>query len=359
MVRGRPVSYTHLAISINYGDHAWGEASDRIRWAVKNSETAAVNYPQGAYYENIEGLPYSSYGPATQFLLSGKNDGKTVVEAIHDLAGSSLSSSVEVTVETLKDKLYLFQFYPAAKGLTMTYTNGAGEEKTAASDDQGRFAIYEASGIASNVYVQGTAGGELYLGTVYQETLVSQEKDAVSLELYPLNSLEPVSYTHLDVYKRQAKKQTERKRQVKNQAVPSDRTPRIKTPSAVQAPRQTERPLKMAKQPAQAIGQAAKDTGRGTKNTLKNARRTVKTAHHTAKTVPRTVKTVIKTADHTASAARKTAQSAARAAKATAHTTAKAAATTAKAAGKGTSTAAKAALASVKALVALSLIHIW
>lgn len=150
-----------------------------------------------------------------------------------------------------------------------------------------------------------------------------------------------------------AKKQTERKRQVKNQAVPSDRTPRIKTPSAVQAPRQTERPLKMAKQPAQAIGQAAKDTGRGTKNTLKNARRTVKTAHHTAKTVPRTVKTVIKTADHTASAARKTAQSAARAAKATAHTTAKAAATTAKAAGKGTSTAAKAALASVKALVAV------
>lgn len=188
------------AISINYGDHAWGEASDRIRWAVKNSETAAVNYPQGAYYENIEGLPYSSYGPATQFLLSGKNDGKTVVEAIHDLAGSSLSSSVEVTVETLKDKLYLFQFYPAAKGLTMTYTNGAGEEKTAASDDQGRFAIYEASGIASNVYVQGTAGGELYLGTVYQETLVSQEKDAVSLELYPLNSLELRKAATLPLY---------------------------------------------------------------------------------------------------------------------------------------------------------------
>ena len=43
-----------------------------------------------------------------------------------------------------------------------------------------------------------------------------------------------------------AKKRTERKWQVKNQAVPSDRTPRIKTLSAVQAPRQTERPLKMA-----------------------------------------------------------------------------------------------------------------
>lgn len=177
------------AISINYGDHAWGEASDRIRWVVENSDTAAVNYPQGAYYENIEGLPYTSYAPASQFLLSGKNDGKTVVQAIHDLAGDALSSSVEVTVETLKDKLYLFQFYPAVSGLTMTYTNGAGEEKTATSDDQGRFAIYEASGIASDVYVQGTADGEVYLGTVYRNQLVTQEKDAVSLELYPLNSL--------------------------------------------------------------------------------------------------------------------------------------------------------------------------
>lgn len=188
------------AISINYGDHAWGEASDRIRWAVDNSETAAVNYPQGAYYENIEGLPYSSYAPATQFLLSGKNSGKTVVEAIHDLAGDALSSSVEVTVETLKDKLYLFQFYPAAGNLTMTYTNGAGEKKKATSDNQGRFAIYEASGIASDVYVQGTVDGELYLGTVYQNTLVSQEKDAVSLELYPLNSLELRKAAALPLY---------------------------------------------------------------------------------------------------------------------------------------------------------------
>lgn len=152
-----------------------------------------------------------------------------------------------------------------------------------------------------------------------------------------------------------AKKQTERKRQVKNQAVPSDRTPRIKPPSAVQAPRQTERPVKMAKQPAQAIGQAAKDTDRGAKNAIKSAQRTVKTTRQTAKTAPRTAKTVIKTADHTATETRKTVQSAARAAKTTAHaahTAAKSAAATAKAAGKSASAAAKSVLASVKALVA-------
>ena len=153
-----------------------------------------------------------------------------------------------------------------------------------------------------------------------------------------------------------AKKQTERKRQVKNQAVPSDRTPRIKPPSAVQAPRQMERPLKTPKQPAQAMGQTAEDTGRGAKNAIKSAQRAVETAHQTAKTAPRTAKTVIKTADHTATAARKTAQAAAKTARTTtqaARATAKSAAAATKTTAKGASAAAKAILASVKALVAI------
>ena len=147
-----------------------------------------------------------------------------------------------------------------------------------------------------------------------------------------------------------AKKQAEWNQQVKNQTVPPDRTPHIKSPDAVQASRQKELPVKTAKQPAQAMGQATKDTGMGTKNTIKRAQRTIKTAQHTVKTAPRTAKTVIKTADHTA----KTAQATARTARATAQAarvTAKATATTAKAAAKGASAAAKALLASVKALV--------
>lgn len=186
------------AISINYGDHAWGEASDRIRWVVQNSDIAAVNYPQGAYYENIETLPYTSFAPATQFLLSGKNDDKTVVEAIHALAGDALSSSVEITVETLKDKLYLFQFYPVGKATMTYYVNG--EKMTHDTDENGRAAIYEADGITSDIYVEANIDGEKYLGTVYQEDLVSQEKDAVSLELYPLNSLNLRKAATLPVY---------------------------------------------------------------------------------------------------------------------------------------------------------------
>lgn len=147
-----------------------------------------------------------------------------------------------------------------------------------------------------------------------------------------------------------ARKQAERKQQVKKQAVPSDRMPQIKTPNAVQAPRQAELPVKRVKQPTQAMRQAAKDTGMGTKNTIKRAQRTIKTAQHTAKTAPRTAKTAIKTADHTA----KTAQATARTTRATAQAarvTVKTTATAAKAAAKGASAAAKALLASVKALV--------
>ena len=176
------------AISINQ-DRAWGEASDRMEWSSQDSSTAAVNYPQGAYYEDIEDLPYTSFAPATEFLLSGRDDGTTVVEAVHALVGDDLSSSVTVDVNTLKDKLYLFQFFPASQA-ELTYTNGAGVRKegvlTAAD---GRAAVYEPTGIASDVYVKATINDEVYLGTVYQEDLVSQEKDAVTLELYPLNSL--------------------------------------------------------------------------------------------------------------------------------------------------------------------------
>ena len=166
--------------------------------------------------------------------------------------------------------------------------------------------------------------------------------------------------------KKQAAKWAERKQQVKNRAVQSNRPPQVKPQDVAKTPRQVETavnametPVKTAKRPAQAMGQTAKGTGRGAKGTVKSAQRTVKTAQRTAKgtvkTAQRTSKTAIKTADHTAKAAQKTAQATAKAAKMTAHAaraTAKTAATTAKAAAKGVSATVKAMIASVKALVA-------
>ena len=166
--------------------------------------------------------------------------------------------------------------------------------------------------------------------------------------------------------KKQAAKWAERKRQVKNRAVQSDRPPQIKPQATAKVPRQVETavntvetPIKMAKRPAQTMGQTAKATGRSAKGTIKSAQRTVKTAQRTAKgtvkTAQHTSKTAIKTADHTAKAAQKTAQATAKAAKMTAYAAraaAKTAAATTKAAAKGVSATVKAMIASVKALVA-------
>ena len=62
------------------------------------------------------------------------------------------------------------------------------------SEEDGRAAIYEESGIASDVYCrsEATEGGDsaVYLGTVYQPNLVSGERDSTRLELYPLNNLQ-------------------------------------------------------------------------------------------------------------------------------------------------------------------------
>lgn len=177
-------------ISINYDAHAWGEASDRIRWASENSDAASINYDFISTYTDIEELDYASYAPKTEFILSGKDDSlSTQISASHELLGEELSDSVNVTVETLKDRLYLFQFNPGTANTTLTYVNGKGETVEKKTDAKGRAAIYEESGIHSDVYVKAVVGGTVYLGTVYQDTLKTQEADAVSSEPYPLNSL--------------------------------------------------------------------------------------------------------------------------------------------------------------------------
>ena len=72
-------------------------------------------------------------------------------------------------METLKDKLYLFQFYPQAE-TTILYTNGDGVQKTATSDSTGAAAIYEESGITGNVYCSSKdANNKEYRGTLYAE----------------------------------------------------------------------------------------------------------------------------------------------------------------------------------------------
>jgi hypothetical protein len=178
--------YLKKMISINYGDYAWGQISDQIRWQSSDSAVASVNYRQGSLYENIESFSYLSYRPATEFILSGLRDGTTRVTVTH--AATGMQRTLDVQVSTLKDKLYLFQVYPRAT-TTLTYTNGDGEKRMVNTDSNGALALFEDSGIESDVYLQSTFNERDYRGTIYKERLVSSEKDSTKLELYPENNI--------------------------------------------------------------------------------------------------------------------------------------------------------------------------
>lgn len=174
-------------ISTNYGERAWNALADQIIWKSSDSSVASINYPQGSYYDNIENYTYVSYRPTTDFGILGRDNGQTTFTATHKVTG--ISDSVPVTVETLENKLYLFQFYPQAE-TTILYTNGDGQQKTAKSDENGAAAIYEESGITGNVYCSSKdASGKEYRGTLYAETLKSGEGDWTKLEQYPCNNL--------------------------------------------------------------------------------------------------------------------------------------------------------------------------
>lgn len=182
-------------ISINYGDYAWAQVTDKVRWMSSNSDVASINYQQGGLYDRIENYSYTTYRPSEEFILSGLQDGQTTITAVHDKTG--MQTSVNVQVETLKDKLYLFQVSPKTE-TELTYTNGNGEEKSVLTNADGALALYEESGIASDIHLKSTYGGSVYLGTIFAESLASGEEDASKMGLYPVNNLrlrEPAQVT--------------------------------------------------------------------------------------------------------------------------------------------------------------------
>ena len=148
--------YLKEIISINYGDYAWNEVADQIIWDVEG-DAATLNYQQGALYSNIDDISYVSYRPTAEFGLSGVDDGTITLSATHKLV--NFSGRLDIQVETMKDRLYLFQCYPqAVTQLTFEeYTDAsktATREVTIYSDDTGAAAYYAEYGIASDVYCQ-------------------------------------------------------------------------------------------------------------------------------------------------------------------------------------------------------------
>jgi len=179
----REISLSH-DLAINHGDFEWESVTDRIKWQSEDSLTASVNYRQGTLFENIELFDYETYRPSTQFMLAGNDDGITSIRATH--AATGMEDVLEVQVKTLKDRLYLFNFYPK-QPTELTYYNGNGESRTLYSDSNGEIAVYEESGIVSDISLKSGDSGGIYLGTLYHEDLVSGEKNPGIYERYPIN----------------------------------------------------------------------------------------------------------------------------------------------------------------------------
>ncbi|MFR5134653.1 MAG: S-layer homology domain-containing protein [Acutalibacter sp.] len=173
-------------IGINYGDYDWNSFKDGIAWATTDNEKISVNYKQGGLYEDIQLFDFDTYLPELKMGLATVEGGEAIITATH--AATDMSASIPVTAHTLQDQFYLFQVTPAVK-TTLRYTNGDKVERTVTTNSEGVLALYEPSGIASDVWLNSTTSdGTEYLGTIYNYDLQSGEGDARKLQLYPLNT---------------------------------------------------------------------------------------------------------------------------------------------------------------------------
>ena len=187
------------SISINFQDYNWSILYDAVKWSTSTGRgeeisdelqrAVSINYRQGMLYAPLEDYSYTCYLPQTIMLLCGLRDGSNIITA-ENSSLPSLRDSVTVHVETLKDKLYLFQFTPAIR-TEVSYEDGLGETHTVYSNDDGSLALFEPNGIASDLRTAArTKGGDSYRGTFSQLALKSGEGNGTQGELYPLNTLE-------------------------------------------------------------------------------------------------------------------------------------------------------------------------
>ncbi|MDR0959488.1 MAG: hypothetical protein LBM23_03900 [Propionibacteriaceae bacterium] len=187
------------AVSINFGDYAWKQLTDRIAWNNSNPETASLNYRQGSAWVDYANL-YDLYAPGTQFELFGVKDGQTTLTATHELTGQS--DSIDINVETLYNKLYLFRLTPGEAGI-IKYTNGDGEQKVAETAADGQAAIYEPSGITGKVSFQildPETALPRYIYSMDSAALASGETDAATGQLYPINAVDLHDVSTVDLY---------------------------------------------------------------------------------------------------------------------------------------------------------------
>jgi hypothetical protein len=168
-------------VQIDDKQYTWSAIADKVTWKV-DGESVSLWYDGRRIDDDYNPVLL----PGTSLLLRGDGHGRSTVTATHLPTG--MTDSMEVTLNPLKDKLYLFRVYPNTY-CEMVYTNGNGQEKTIAFS--GEVGVYEESGIKSDVVFYPTDGAE----NVYDFQVISHwalmvnQNSESSFELYPINTV--------------------------------------------------------------------------------------------------------------------------------------------------------------------------
>ena len=202
-------------ISLNFGDYAWGNISDQIKWSAKGEpeDAGILYYHQASQYVALEDLTLDSVFPTSDLLEQGLKDGTVHITATH--AGTGQQTSVDIDIDRVEDVFYLFQFLPKAV-TEVRYKDGTGKDVTVTTNDQGQLALFEENGIDNTypIYLSSTAdvtyldekGAEQvtkdvpFVGMIEPGELVSGEVDNVEHELYPINKHTLASPGQVGIY---------------------------------------------------------------------------------------------------------------------------------------------------------------
>ncbi|WP_326910888.1 S-layer homology domain-containing protein [Sedimentibacter sp. MB31-C6] len=171
-------------ININYDEYKWSRLFDKTKWLVQNDSMLSLKYKDGGLLSNID--ENILVAPDAQLLLEGLSPGKTYITVSHNLTG--MEEKIEVTVDNARDKLFIFQVYPAQKSKVF-YLNGDSSYKEVETDEKGRIAIFEESGIKGDI-IFTPENTDLYDKFILENNeLKSMQQSTNHLGLYPQNNI--------------------------------------------------------------------------------------------------------------------------------------------------------------------------
>jgi|GEM_PF-1927599 len=163
---------------INVDQLQWSALDDRLSWHIADENIAEIHLLNASgHWRLVDGS--SLISPFTPIRVVGVESGSTTVTVTHVRTGSSVE--IPVNVSTLEDKLYLIRIVPGQPA-KITFTNGNNVTRTIDSSSGfglrglvGEIAIYEPSGIISDVFIQSDIGEDRWVGIIRQDRLVSGE----------------------------------------------------------------------------------------------------------------------------------------------------------------------------------------